>query len=54
MSDPYAETQTVAEQNRATRTNVRCAGCGKLLAEVVTAPWRIRCRGCKADNESAG
>jgi phage FluMu protein Com len=25
---------------------LRCLGCNKLLAELVTAPWRITCRGC--------
>lgn len=53
MSDPYAETSLIAEQQRVTRTAVRCGGCAKLLAEMVTAPWRIRCQRCKEVNESS-
>lgn len=29
----------------------RCRGCGKLLAEELTWPWRIRCPRCKAVNQ---
>jgi rRNA maturation endonuclease Nob1 len=50
--DPYAEVRTRAEVDRATRHQVRCAGCGKLLAELVTAPWILRCPRCKAENRS--
>ena len=50
--DWYGE--RVAEADRPTRLKVRCANCGKLLAELVTAPWRIRCGRCKAQNVSAG
>ena len=25
---------------------LRCTGCGKLLAELVTLPWRIKCPRC--------
>lgn len=28
----------------------RCKGCGKLLAMLVTRPWRIRCVRCKVEN----
>lgn len=31
--------------------NLRCWRCGKLLAEVITAPFRIKCRGCHARNQ---
>lgn len=51
--DPYAELRNRPERDRATRTKVRCAGCGKLLAELVTAPWIIKCSRCKSDNRSA-
>ena len=51
--DPYAETRLVPEQERSTRTSVRCGNCGKLLAEMITSPWRIRCPRCKEINESA-
>lgn len=53
--DAYAELiTTTPESERLTRTNVRCANpvCGKLLAELVTAPWRIRCVRCKSLNRS--
>lgn len=55
MTDPYGELiSTVPEGQRLTRTNVRCANpdCGKLLAELITAPWRIKCVRCKSSNES--
>ncbi len=51
MGDFYGE--DVAEVDRPTRRNVRCANCGKLLAEMVTQPWRIKCARCKAENVSA-
>jgi len=31
---------------------VRCGGCNKMLAEMVSRPWRIRCPRCKETNES--
>jgi|APSaa5957512493_1039668.scaffolds.fasta_scaffold190278_2 phage FluMu protein Com len=49
--DPYGE--SVPEVERLTRHNVRCASCGRLLAELVTAPWRVKCSRCKALNASA-
>jgi phage FluMu protein Com len=29
----------------------RCWRCNKLLAELVTSPWRITCPRCKAANQ---
>ena len=51
--NPYGERLTVAESNRPTRFKVRCGNCTKLLAEVITQPWRITCYRCKATNQSA-
>jgi len=31
---------------------VRCHRCNLLLAELVTRPWVIRCRRCKAPNKA--
>jgi phage FluMu protein Com len=31
----------------------RCWRCGKLLAELLTRPWRIRCPRCRALNGTA-
>ena len=52
-ADPYAELRNKPERDRKTRTKVRCANCGKLLAEMLTSPWLIRCSRCKVDNQSA-
>jgi len=35
-----------------TDEEVRCYRCGRLLAELVSRPWRIRCSRCKATNQS--
>ena len=51
--DAYGEGLRQAEVKYPTRLQVRCASCGKLLAEMVTAPWLIACSRCKADNRSA-
>ena len=51
--DPYAELRARPERERATRLRVRCGECGKLLAEMVTAPWLLRCPRCKQLNRSA-
>jgi hypothetical protein len=51
--DAYAELRQKPESERASRLQVRCAACGKLLAELLTSPWMIRCPRCKADNRSA-
>ena len=50
--DPYAEIRSKPESQRRTRHKVRCANCSRLLAEIVTAPWLIKCSRCKADNQS--
>lgn len=51
--DAYGELRRVPELKRLTRYRVRCGSCSKLLAELVTAPWQIRCPRCKAENRSA-
>lgn len=33
-------------------TELRCENCGKLVAEAVTAPFRLTCRHCKTVNEA--
>jgi hypothetical protein len=35
-----------------TDTNIRCWKCDKLLIEIASRPWRIRCRGCRSKNQS--
>ncbi len=30
----------------------RCWRCGRLMAEMVTRPWRIKCGRCKAINQA--
>jgi phage FluMu protein Com len=44
MSDPYG-------RGAVSDADVRCWRCDKLLAELVSRPWRIRCRFCKAVNK---
>ncbi len=50
LADVYAEEKLTPERKRRTRTRVRCAKCAKLLAEVITTPWKIQCYRCKAVN----
>ena len=33
-------------------TQPRCWRCNKLLAEMVTRPWTIKCMRCKVENNS--
>ena len=42
--DPYAETPPNGSR---TLSNVRCEGCSRLLAELVTTPYRLFCVKCK-------
>ena len=37
-------------QMQVTDTKLQCWRCGRLLAEFVSRPWRIRCPRCKAVN----
>lgn len=43
MSDPYG-------RGARTEEKPRCWRCNRLLAELVTAPWKIICSRCKAVN----
>jgi bacterioferritin-associated ferredoxin len=43
----------IRERDRPTRVRVRCGSCARLLGEVLTAPWQIRCPRCKEMNVSA-
>jgi len=47
LPDPYGEDAAPVEPEE-----LRCEQCGKLLAEVVTPPYRIRCARCRFTNES--
>jgi len=52
-SNAYVEGfDQIPERHRSTRLRVRCAYCGRLIAEMVTAPWKIRCTRCKSINVS--
>ena len=53
IKDAYGEIEAVPEHLRATRIDVRCGSCGKLMALMITAPWRISCHRCKSINESS-
>ncbi len=44
MTDPYGRGSVSDEFPR-------CWNCNKLLAELVTRPWRIVCRACKKVNQ---
>ena len=47
MSDGYrTPTRLVSDD----RLRPRCHGCGRLLAELATAPWIIRCDRCSLTN----
>jgi len=53
IKDAYGEIEAVPEHLRATRVDVRCGNCGKMMAYMLTAPWRMACSRCKEVNESA-
>lgn len=46
--DPYGELQPPPLSGE-----LRCGKCGKLLAELVTAPFRVVCARCRYVNNSA-
>ena len=48
MADAYAE--GAAPLIRETLFHVRCVACEKLLAEMVSTPYRLRCPRCKSLN----
>lgn len=48
MSDAYSESRRPVI--RQTLFHVRCVGCDKLLAEMVSTPYRLRCPRCKRMN----
>jgi len=50
MGDVYGEGQRPLV--RETLFHVRCVGCEKLLAEMVSTPYRLRCPRCKRLNHA--
>ena len=50
MADAYAE--GAAPLVRETLFHVRCVECDKLLAEMVSTPYRLRCPRCKLLNRA--
>ena len=50
MADAYAEEHRPLV--RETLFHVRCDGCDKLLAEMVSTPYRLRCSRCKRLNHA--
>lgn len=50
MGDAYGE--GAAPLVRETLFRVRCNGCEKLLAEMVSTPYRLRCPRCKQLNHA--
>jgi phage FluMu protein Com len=50
MVDAYGE--DAARLVRETLFHVRCVGCEKLLAEMVSTPYRLRCPRCKKLNHA--
>ena len=50
MADAYAEEHRPLV--RETLFHVRCDGCDKLLAEMVSTPYRLRCPRCKRLNHA--
>lgn len=58
MADPYGRGLPTAKPARAevkvnrTVEELRCLRCKKLLAELVTAPWKFTCPRCSHINEA--
>jgi phage FluMu protein Com len=50
VADAYGEGQTPLV--RQTLFHVRCVACDKLLAEMVSTPYRLRCPRCKQLNHA--
>ena len=50
MGDVYGEGQRPLV--RETLFHVRCVGCEKLLAEMVSTPYQLRCSRCKRLNHA--
>jgi len=48
MTDLYG----VEASKPATDLEPRCSGCGRMLARLVTRPWRIDCPRCKVSNSA--
>ena len=51
MADPIKSAYGGGESEP--ELQVRCWRCGRLIAELLTKPWRIKCSRCKAINQSA-
>lgn len=52
MGDPYGRDAppSSAGSGGVTVNNLRCRQCNKLLAEQITAPWKVKCVRCGAMN----
>ncbi len=48
-----AITRSAMVEGKRVETDVRCAACGRRLAEYVAAPYAFRCPRCKSDVRSA-
>ena len=50
-NEPLVTHDAILSEDK-TITRLRCEGCNKLLAELVTAPWALQCARCKTLNLS--